>query len=74
MTTAASFSFSFLIFAVMGTSRSNMLAATLALLQEADAYARAHDEYEISLANINRAWFALFKQQPEENRMPSDGL
>ncbi len=42
--------------------------ATLALLQEADAYARAHNEYEISLENINRAWLALFqmKQEPIE--------
>jgi hypothetical protein len=34
---------------------------TLALLQEADAYARANDEYEITLQNINRSWLALFK-------------
>jgi hypothetical protein len=36
--------------------------ATLALLQEADAYARANDEYEITLDNINRSWAALFRQ------------
>jgi hypothetical protein len=40
--------------------------ATLGLLQEADAYARAHDEYEINLANINRAWLALFRVSQEE--------
>jgi len=40
--------------------------ATLALLQESDAYARAHNEYEIDLKNINRAWLALFKI-PEED-------
>jgi hypothetical protein len=40
--------------------------ATLALLQEADAYARAHNEYEIDLQNINRAWLALFKMKEEE--------
>jgi len=40
--------------------------ATLALLQEADAYARAHNEYEISFSNINRAWLTLFKVEQEE--------
>ncbi len=40
--------------------------ATLALLQEADVYARAHDEYEITLQNINRAWLALFKVANKE--------
>jgi hypothetical protein len=40
--------------------------ATLALLQEADAYARAHSEYEISLENLNRAWLALFKIGEED--------
>ena len=28
-----------------------------------DAYARAHNEYEISLQNINRAWLVLFKMK-----------
>jgi hypothetical protein len=37
--------------------------ATLALRQEVDAYARAHNEYEISLQNINRAWLVLFKMK-----------
>lgn len=46
--------------------------ATLALLQESDAYARAHNEYEISLQNLNRAWLVLFElkeeqPQPEES-------
>jgi hypothetical protein len=40
--------------------------ATLALLQESDAYARAHNEYEISLDNINRAWLVLFELKQEQ--------
>ncbi len=45
--------------------------ATLALLQEADAYARANDEYEITLQNINRAWLALFKVPEKEVTSPA---
>ncbi|MGB5290699.1 MAG: VCBS repeat-containing protein, partial [Lysobacterales bacterium] len=48
------------------TLKQKMDLATLALLQEADAYARAHSEYEISLENINRAWLALFKIKEED--------
>lgn len=40
--------------------------ATLALLQESDAYARAHNEYEISLENLNRAWLVLFELNREQ--------
>lgn len=43
--------------------------ATLALLQEADAYARANNEYEISLQNINRSWLALFKMSGEDSQV-----
>jgi hypothetical protein len=43
------------------TLKELMDLATLALLQEADAYARAHNEYEVSLENINRAWLTLFQ-------------
>lgn len=46
--------------------KRKMDLATLALLQEADAYARAHDRYEIDLANINRAWLALFQLNESE--------
>jgi enediyne biosynthesis protein E4 len=47
--------------------------ATLALLQESDAYARAHNEYEIDLKNINRAWLALFKVSEENATRPQSG-
>ena len=50
------------------TLKQKMDLATLALLQEADAYARAHSEYEISLENINRAWLALFKIKEEDTK------
>ncbi len=42
--------------------------ATLALLQEADAYARAHSLHEIDLNNINRAWLALFQLPGADNQ------
>jgi hypothetical protein len=48
------------------TLKQKLDLATLALLQEADAYARAHSEYEISFENINRAWLALFKIEEED--------
>ena len=49
------------------TFKQKLDLATLALLAEADAYARSHDEHEISLDNINRAWLALFKVQDGVN-------
>jgi hypothetical protein len=39
---------------------------TLALLKESDAYARAHDQYEVDLANINRSWLALYQASAAE--------
>lgn len=48
------------------TFKQKLDLATLALLQEADAYARVHSEYEISLENINRAWLTLFKMRKED--------
>lgn len=36
----------------------------LALLKEADAYARAHDLYEIDREGLDRAWLALYRQAP----------
>lgn len=48
------------------TFKTKLDLATLALLKEADVFARAHDEYEISLDNINRSWLALFNM-PEQN-------
>ncbi len=37
----------------------------LALLKEADAYARANDQYEIDLQGLDRAWLALYRAAPE---------
>jgi hypothetical protein len=58
--------------AALAHFKTRMDLATLALLQEADAYARAHDEYQVSLDNINRSWLALFRQQapPEPQSVP----
>jgi len=56
------------------TLKQKIDLATLALLQTADAYARSHDEYEITLENINRAWLALFKERKEENIEPDQSV
>ncbi len=53
------------------TLKTKLDLATLALLQEADAYARAHNEYEISLSNINRSWLVLFRM-PEKAAQGGD--
>jgi hypothetical protein len=49
------------------TLKQKLDLATLALLQESDAYARAHNEYEISLQNINRAWLTLFEEPAQDS-------
>lgn len=49
------------------TLKQKLDLATLALLQEADAYARANSQYEIDFENINRAWLVLFKTSPQED-------
>ncbi len=47
--------------AAMNLLKEKLDLATLALLKEADTYARAHDEFEIDKQNLNRSWLALFK-------------
>jgi hypothetical protein len=41
--------------------------AALALLKETDAYARAHDEYQVTVENLHRAWLTLYREAPEES-------
>ncbi len=54
--------------AAIDTLKERLDLATLALLKEADAYARAHDEFEITKSNLNRSWLSLFKKTDKATR------